>query len=74
MDSPAATIRAHQYLYYVKCRPVLSDRDYDELCKFHGLEGGGGSDRACDYTLAEIELADKIAAGGNYRPILRESA
>ena len=53
-------MRAHQYLYYVKCFPVLSDYDYDLFCKRNGLDGGGGSDRASDYPQHIIDLAEKL--------------
>jgi hypothetical protein len=54
-------MRAHQYLYYVKCMPVISDYEYDRFCKANGLDGGGGSDRASDYTREEIALAERLA-------------
>lgn len=60
-DLPFLTMRAHQFLYYVKCAPVLSDYEYDAFCKKHGLDGGGGSDRASDYTPAEIAHAVNLA-------------
>lgn len=50
-------MKAHQYLYYVEARPVLSDYEYDKFCREHDLEGGGGSDRASDYPPAVIALA-----------------
>lgn len=56
-------MRAHQYLYYVKCRPVLTDRQYDSFCKKHCLFGGGGSDRESDYTDDEKDMARKIKNG-----------
>lgn len=59
--SPLLTMRAHQYLYYVECRPVISDYDYDLFCTAHGLHGGGGSDRASDYTEEEITHAARLA-------------
>ena len=59
--SPFLTMRAHQYLYYVMCRPVISDYEYDRFCKKHGLEGGGGSDRASDYSAHEIAHAMRLA-------------
>lgn len=55
--NPHLLMRAHQYLYYVKCSPVISDYEYDRFCKDNGLDGGGGSDRARDYFEDEIELA-----------------
>lgn len=54
-------MRAHQFLYYVRCRPVISDFAYDMFCKKHGLDGGGGSDRASDYTPEEIAHATNLA-------------
>ena len=43
-------IEAHQYLYYCKGLPVLSDFDYDQLCKSWNIFGGGGSDLESSYT------------------------
>lgn len=53
-------VRAHQYLYYVMAKPIWSDREYDEFCKKWQIDGGGGSDRASDYSKPEIALAEKI--------------
>lgn len=53
-------MRAHQYLYYVECCPVLSDIQYDKFCRDNNLDGGGGSDRITDYTLTEINLAQDL--------------
>ena len=50
-------IQAHQYLYYVKGTPIISDYNYDQLCKKHDVFGGGGSDRAEDYSKEIQELA-----------------
>ena len=55
-----SVIRAHQYLYYVLGEPVLSDREYDDLCRRNNVFGGGGSDRASDYTLEERQLAELL--------------
>jgi hypothetical protein len=55
-------IRAHQYLYYVLVRPVITDYEYDMLCSAAGVEGGGGSDLASSYTLEEKELATQLLA------------
>lgn len=63
LDAIAASIlemKAHQYLYCVIGRPVISDREYDEFCRTHGLSGCGGSDCANDYSAAEIEYANKL--------------
>lgn len=59
-DSPLLIIRAHQYLYYVKGRPALSDYEYDLMCKKLGFDGGGGSDCEEDYTPEEIAYAEKL--------------
>lgn len=56
MNYPEAVMRAHQYAYYVQGEPILSDYDYDQFCAAHGLQGGGGSDRDCDYTDADRHL------------------
>ncbi len=58
--TPADIVAAHQYLYYVLARPVWSDYDYDLYCKANGIEGGGGSDRANDYSSTVIHLAEKM--------------
>lgn len=58
---------AHRYLYYVKCRPVISDHDYDtlerEALEFVGQESlirQPGSDNEKDYPEDAIELAEKL--------------
>lgn len=58
-------MQAHQYLYYVRCAPILSDYDYDHFCKRNGLDGGGGSDRASDYPPHIIALAAKLSSPNN---------
>jgi hypothetical protein len=58
--TPQQTVRAHQYLYYVLTQPVLSDWDYDTLCRHHGIEGGGGSSFESDYTEEEKALARRL--------------
>ena len=57
-------LKAHQYLYYVLNRPVLSDYEYDIWCKKNNLEGGGGSDSASDYSKEEIQLAERLIKSG----------
>ena len=64
--SPALIMRAHQYLYYVRGCPIISDYEYDMFCKRHGLEGGGGSDCASDYTEEEISCAMFLMAGQKF--------
>lgn len=61
--TPEEIMKAHQYLYYVKARPVLSDREYDQFCKANGLFGGGGSDCEDHYSEAIKKLARDIRAG-----------
>lgn len=58
--TPEQIVRAHQYLYYVLCEPVISDYEYDMFCQKHGIEGGGGSDIADSYTDFEKDLADQL--------------
>lgn len=55
--SPEEQMRAHQFLYYVLGTPTLSDFEYDMFCKNNNLFGGGGSDCASDYSLADRQLA-----------------
>jgi hypothetical protein len=50
-------IRAHQYLYYVKSVTVITDYEYDMFGRDTGEDYKGGSDRAEDYTEAQIHLA-----------------
>lgn len=57
---PEQIIQAHQYLYYVLAKPVLSDYDYDMFCRANGCMGNGGSDSADDYTEADKALAEDI--------------
>lgn len=56
-------IRAHQYLYYVASKEVLTDRDYDIFGRDTGEDYKGGSDRADDYTPEQVLLAEAIVAG-----------
>ena len=53
-------IRAHQYLYYVRSQPVLSDFAYDRMCEVFGIQGGGGSDCADHYTAEQKQLAEQL--------------
>lgn len=55
--TPHQIVRAHQFLYYVLNRNVWSDYVYDHFCSAHGIQGGGGSDLASDYSDAEAGLA-----------------
>jgi len=50
-------LRAHQYLYYVVQREVLTDREYDLFGRDTGEDYKGGSDRPEDYTPEQIMLA-----------------
>lgn len=59
--SPESIVLAHQYLYYVLSDPVWSDYKYDMYCRRHGIDGGGGSDRAKDYSLEVRKLALDIS-------------
>ena len=61
--SPERIMRAHQFLYYVKVTPVLSDYGYDMLCRDNGLHSGCGSDLASSYTQEEIDLAERLVDG-----------
>ncbi len=54
------SIKAHQYLYYVEGTPIISDQAYDTLCKKLNVFGGGGSDRAADYSKETKELAREM--------------
>ena len=36
--------RWEAHYFYVLGRPVISDYEYDMLCKKHDIGGGGGSD------------------------------
>ncbi len=54
---PEQIIQAHQYLYYVLAKPVLSDYEYDMFCEKHGIAGNGGSDLASSYPVAIRAIA-----------------
>ena len=53
-------IMAHKYLYYVLCKPIISDFEYDKLCEEIGIYGGGGSDREQDYPQYIKNLAQTL--------------
>ena len=50
LPTPREIMMAHQYLYYVKTCPVISDLEYDQFCRFHCLDGSGGSDLESSYS------------------------
>lgn len=50
-------LRAHQYLYYILARPVLTDYEYDMFGRDSGEDYKGGSDRTEDYSLNDKALA-----------------
>ena len=58
-------MRAHQFLYYVRCCPVMGDYEYDKWCSKNGLFGGGGSDREQDYSYQEKLIAEKMLSLSN---------
>ena len=58
--NPELRVKAHQFLYYVKGNPQITDREYDHVCKSLGIFGGGGSDCASDYSDEEKALARHI--------------
>lgn len=60
MPTPEELMQAHQYLYYVKCFPVISDYEYDMFCQKHGLEGQGGSDHEDSYPQHIKDLAETL--------------
>ncbi len=61
MSEALKYIRAHQYLYYIEARPVITDHDYDmwgsKNCK---ADYKGGSDCEADYNDEIKQLARAI--------------
>jgi NAD-dependent DNA ligase len=60
-------VMAHRYLYYVVCRPVISDRDYDALeARAKAVVGvdspvnNPGSDREQDYSDAALHRVTEL--------------
>lgn len=58
--SPADLQKVHQYLYYVLSRPIWTDTEYDDFCRKHGLQCGGGSDCAEHYSPQTRRLAHSM--------------
>ena len=58
-------VKAHQYLYYCKGTPVLSDYAYDHMCDKWGIFGGGGSDMESSYSEDIKKLAMTILEKSN---------
>lgn len=56
-------IRAHQYLYYCRCQPVLTDYDYDKFGDGTGEDYKGGSDMESSYSDSQKALAMEIFRG-----------
>lgn len=65
--TPKQLQQVHQYLYYVVGQTVWTDWQYDEYCKEHGLEGGGGSDCAEHYAPEIREAAKALLRDGGAR-------
>lgn len=59
-DIPEELQKAHQYLYYVLSRPIWTDTQYDDFCREHKLQGGGGSDCAEHYSPQTRRLAQSL--------------
>lgn len=64
MNSLEDLVLAHRFLYYVKCKPILSDREYDELEKEacvdlppDSIVHEPGSDCTSDYSDRIVRLA-----------------
>lgn len=56
-------IRAHQFLYYVLARPVLTDHEYDVFGRDSGEDYKGGSDMPASYPTHQKALAYDILEG-----------
>lgn len=54
------TVKIHQYLYYVRCEPIISDYEYDQFCKKWKIDGSGGSDIEGSYSKEIIDLAEEL--------------
>lgn len=63
--TPEQVVKAHQYLYYVKAEPIVSDYAYDMFCQRHGIDGHGGSDLPESYTDREKALAEAMRNTGS---------
>jgi hypothetical protein len=61
-------LRAHQYLYYCVCTPVLTDYEYDMFGRDTGEDYKGGSDNPAHYSSVQVDLARKIV--GRDVPVL----
>lgn len=67
------TVKAHQYLYYIECRPIWSDYDYDKYCQQNNIISIGGSDRKTDYTPEVALLAQQMLSSPHlFKPIPRD--
>ena len=68
-------VMAHRFLYYVKCKPVISDREYDELEK-EALKSAGaesplhspGSDLLGDYPTNVRAIAESFTTRKSKSP------
>jgi hypothetical protein len=68
MSSPQyayTMLRAHQYLYYIKARPIISDEEFDRMEDRWESDGGEplpvGSEFESDYTDDERLMARVLA-------------
>ena len=53
-------IKVAQYLYYVECKPLVNDYEYDKFCHDHDAFGGGGSDCATHYSKEVKQIAREL--------------
>lgn len=63
--TPEQIVKAHQYLYYVRSEPIVSDYDYDKFCQKHGIDGHGGSDLEASYSDSDRSLAQYMIDVGD---------
>lgn len=62
--SPEHVVKANQYLKNILKTPVLTEKEFNFLCSYYGLENNKGSEQESDYSdeikkIAQILLASK---------------
>ena len=60
-QAPTKYIQANQYLYHVLRQPLLTNKEYDRVCRVMNIDGTGGSSEPSDYSDSVIALAAKLS-------------